>query len=205
MMPAMPKYPVAVALAAAAGLALLLSFLGWAYVFGRRRADVGMPADSGGAADALAVAVLDRPRPLPEIAFADGGGRTLSLADFRGRTVLLNLWATWCVPCRKEMPSLDRLQGRLGGGDFIVVPVSLDRAGVAAVRRFYREVGVENLGIFVDPAGGTPHALGIPGVPTTLLIDREGREVARKMGEAEWDGPEMVGLIRRLIETEAAR
>ena len=111
--------------------------------------------------------------------------------------MVLNVWATWCVPCRKEMPTLDRLQARLGGKDFLVVALSIDRKGVEAVRGFYQEVGVENLAIYVDPSGKGSHALAIPGVPTTLLIDREGREVARKMGEAKWDSPEMVSLVER--------
>ena len=118
--------------------------------------------------------------------------------------VLLNIWATWCVPCRKEMPSLDRVQARLGGNDFIVVPLSLDREGVAAVKHFYLEVGVQRLGIYVDPSSGASHDLGVPGLPTTLLINREGREVARKIGEAVWDGPEMARLIQRTTEAGAS-
>jgi len=119
--------------------------------------------------------------------------------------VVLNVWATWCVPCRKEMPTLDRLQARLGGKNFLVVALSLDRKGVEAVRGFYQEVGVENLAIYVDPSGQGSHALAIPGVPTTLLIDQEGREVARKMGEAEWDSPEMVSLVERTTHGQPAR
>jgi thiol-disulfide isomerase/thioredoxin len=148
------------------------------------------------------ISVFDEPRALPEIHFADDQGHDLTLADFRGRVVLLNIWATWCVPCRKEMSALDRLQAKLGGDDFIVLPLSIDREGGTAVERFYREVGVEKLGVYVDPSGRGSHTLAIPGVPTTLLIDRQGREVARKMGAAEWDGPEMVSLIQR---TEEAR
>lgn len=153
----------------------------------------------------LELSVFDQPRALPEVRFQGDQGRDLTLGDFRGWVVVLNVWATWCVPCRKEMPTLDRLQARLGGKDFLVVALSLDRKGVEAVRGFYQEVGVENLAIYVDPSGKGSHALAIPGVPTTLLIDREAREVARKMGEAEWDGPEMVSLVERTMHGQPAR
>src|SRR5215469_273008 len=145
-----------------------------------------------------------RSSPQPEIRFQDDQGHDLTLADFRGRAVLLNLWATWCVPCRQEMPTLDRLEARLGGKDFLVIALSIDRKGVDAVRDFYREVGVEKLAIYLDPSGKGSRGLAIPGVPTTLLIDQEGREVARKMGAAEWDGPEMVSLIQRTMRGQSA-
>ena len=156
------------------------------------------------AAKPLELSVFDQPRPAPEIRIQNEQGHDLTLADFRGRVVLLNVWSTWCVPCRQEMPTLDRLQDRLGGKDFLVMALSIDRKGVEAVRGFYREVGIEKLAIYVDPSGKGSHALAIPGVPTTLLIDREGREVARKMGEAEWDSPEMVALIERTIRGQSA-
>jgi thiol-disulfide isomerase/thioredoxin len=155
-------------------------------------------------ANPLELAVFDRPRAVPEIHFSDEQGNDLILADFRGRVVLLNIWATWCVPCRKEMPALDRLQAKLGGKDFIVIPLSIDRQGVSPVRRFYQELGLENVGIYVDPLGKESRGLAIPGVPTTLLIDRQGREVARKMGAAEWDGPEMVSLVERVMHARSA-
>jgi thiol-disulfide isomerase/thioredoxin len=197
--------------AIAAATALVLLFLGLEYgpeILSPREsvqqptATVG-PAGSG-SASALALSVFDQPRPVPEIRFHDDQGHDLTLADFRGRVVLLNLWATWCVPCRKEMPTLDRLQGRLGGQDFVVVALSIDRKGIEAVRGFYNEVGVEKLGIYLDPSGKGSHDLAIPGLPATLLIDREGREVARKLGEAEWDSPEMVSLVERTMRGGSA-
>jgi thiol-disulfide isomerase/thioredoxin len=166
----------------------------------------GPPAFTGSSsptANQLALSLFDQPRPVPEIHFQDEQGHDLTLADFHGRVVLLNVWATWCVPCRKEMPTLDRLQARLGGKDFLVMALSIDRKGVDAVRDFYREVGVEKLAIYLDPSGKGSQGLAIPGVPTTLLID-QGREVARKMGAAEWDGPEMVSLIERTMRGESA-
>ena len=161
-------------------------------------------AGSGTPPDALALSVFEQPRTVPEIRFQDEHAHDLTLADFRGRVVLLNVWATWCVPCRKEMPTLDRLQGRLGGKDSVVMALSIDRKGVEAVRGFYQEVGVEKLAIYTDASGKGSRALAIPGVPTTLLIDREGREIARKMGPAEWDSPEMVSLVERTIQRESA-
>ena len=158
----------------------------------------------GSSANSLELSVFDQPRPLPEIRFQDDQGLDLTLAGFRGRVVLLNIWATWCVPCRQEMPALDRLEARLGGKDFLVIALSIDRKGVDAVRDFYREVGVEKLAIYLDPSGKGSRGLAIPGVPATLLIDQEGREVARKMGAAEWDGLEMVSLIERTIRGQSA-
>ena len=155
--------------------------------------------------------VHDAPRPLPEVGFVDAEGATHALSGFRGQTVLLNLWATWCGPCRREMPTLDRLQATLGGADFQVVALSIDRAGVEPVRKFYAELGVQQLAIYVDSSGKSMRALSALGLPTTLLIDRAGREVARKIGPAEWDGPEMIALIRQQIaarpgpETRARR
>jgi thiol-disulfide isomerase/thioredoxin len=159
---------------------------------------------SAPAANPLELSVFDQPREVPEIHFIDAEERALTLADFRGKVVLLNIWATWCVPCRKEMPALDRLEGQLGGDDFVVLPLSIDRAGLPAVKRFYEELALQKLGIYVDSSGAASRALGAPGVPTTLLIDRNGREIARKMGAAEWDGPDMVALIQRQIEARPA-
>jgi thiol-disulfide isomerase/thioredoxin len=198
--------------AIAATSPLVAALLG--YDIARRASSPGpqfagpMPAGSTSpdtSANPLALSVLDQPRPLPEIRFADDQGHELTLADFRGRAVLLNIWATWCAPCRVEMPTLDRLHARFGGKDFLVIPLSIDREGVAAVKPFYEKLGLEKLGIYVDPSGKGSRALAIPGVPTTLLIDRQGRETARKMGAAEWDGPEMVSLVERTIHARSAR
>jgi len=199
-------------LAAVTGSAIVLLVLG--YEYGRQAlfpaSAVREPApavEAGGSPDSvkpLELSVFDRPRDLPEIHFADEEGHELTLGDFGGRVVLLNVWATWCVPCRKEMPTLDRLQARLGGKDFLVIALSIDREGVAPVKRFYQELKFEKLAIYVDPSGKGSRTLVIPGVPATLLIDRQGRETARKMGAAEWDGPEMVSLVERTIHARSA-
>lgn len=138
---------------------------------------------------------------LPNLNFRDDGGKPRTLAEYRGKVVLLNIWATWCTPCRKEMPALDRLQQMLGGPDFQVVALSIDRGGAADVRRFYEEIGIRALPIHVDPESESTVKLKTLGVPTTLLIDREGRELWRKIGIAEWDAEDVVeGLRLRLKE-----
>jgi thiol-disulfide isomerase/thioredoxin len=147
---------------------------------------------------------LDKPRPLPELHFTNAEGRDLSISDFRGRLVLLNLWATWCVPCRKEMPTLDRLEAKLGGPDFEVVALSIDRQGLEAVKSFFAELGIKALRIYLDQSGKAAFALNAPGLPTTLLIDRDGHEIARKIGPAEWDSPKAEGVIRRYLTRKAA-
>lgn len=153
------------------------------------------------------MALHDAPRPVPELRFEDGDGRPLALAEFRGKVVLLNIWATWCGPCRAEMPTLDRLQATLGGPDFEVVALSIDRAGVDAVDRFYAQIGVKHLGRYIDVTAKTGRDLGAYGLPTTLLVDREGREIARHVGPAEWDTPSMTTFFREQLarETGAAR
>jgi len=112
----------------------------------------------------------------------------------------VNVWATWCVPCREEMPTLDALQAELGGDDFEVVALSIDRAGSQIVRRFYDEIGVTNLNMYVDQTMLSMTALRTVGLPTTILIDAQGRELGRLVGPAEWDDPEMVSFLRSFIE-----
>lgn len=141
----------------------------------------------------------DNPKPLPPLQFADGEGRSRNIYDFHGRTILLNIWATWCIPCRKEMPALDRLQTELGRSDFEVVPLSIDRGGVDVVRKFYSEIGIQKLGIFLDASSGVSGKLGIAGLPTTLLVDGQTRELGRLIGPAEWDTPQNVELMKCVI------
>lgn len=144
--------------------------------------------------------LLDPPRPLPELRFVDGEGRPLTLADFRGKVILLNIWATWCIPCLREMPTLDRLQAKLGGPRFEVVVLSIDIGGIPVVEKFYRALKLDSLGIYVDKTLRAQRDLGIVGIPTTLLIDRQGREIGRLAGPAEWDSKEAIKAIRRYLE-----
>lgn len=134
------------------------------------------------------------PRELPLMSFQDATGRTLTLSDFHGRVILLNIWATWCPPCREEMPSLDRLNAKRGGPDFEVVALSIDREP-DLIDSFYQDFGIQTLKYYVDPTTRASDTLRAPGVPTTLIIDREGREIGRAMGPAAWDGPRVEALI----------
>ena len=149
-------------------------------------------------------APLDEPRPVPDIGFTDGEGRQLTLADFRGRVVLLNLWATWCPPCRLEMPALDRLQGALGGPDFEVVALSIDTQGPSAIRDFFQELKLNALAIYIDRSAKAEQSLSVVGIPTTLLIDRTGAEIGRVVGAADWNSPEANKVIRSYLERSPA-
>lgn len=140
------------------------------------------------------------PRDVPDLRFVDGDLQAVSLADFGGRTVLLNLWAIWCAPCVEEMPTLDALQAELGGPEFEVVALSIDTAGVGVVRDFYREIGVRELSLYVDPSAGATLALQAVGLPTTLLIDPEGREIGRLIGPAEWSSPQAIAFLGGFVK-----
>ncbi len=139
------------------------------------------------------------PEPLDDVAFVDGEEKPMTLADFKGRVVLLNLWATWCAPCRKEMPGLDRLQAEMGSDQFEVVALSVDRAGVAASQKFLDQIKVTSLKTYVDATAKVSKPLRVVGMPTTILIDREGREVGRLIGPAEWDTEEAKRLIKSIM------
>jgi thiol-disulfide isomerase/thioredoxin len=151
------------------------------------------------------LALHETPVAVPTISFADEAGAPRSLADFRGKVVLLNIWATWCVPCRTEMSTLDRLQAVLGGPDFEVVALSIDRGGPEVVRRFFDEIGIQHLAVNIDTTTGAAFELGAVGLPATLLIDRDGMEVGRVIGPAEWDSEEMVSALKTLIADEPAQ
>ena len=140
------------------------------------------------------------PEALPEITFSDGTGKTLTLADFKGRTVLLNMWATWCTPCREEMPSLDRLQQALGSDKFEVVALSLDKGGAAASRKFLDEVKAKALHLYIDSSAKQGTVLKLVGMPTTILINKDGLEVGRLAGPAEWDSEEAKKLIEAAMK-----
>lgn len=190
---------------AVAALALLaISAIG-AYVATRERAApverVAPPAS--GAPTAAEVGWASAAEPVPDIRFQDADGRALALADFRGKVILLNVWATWCVPCREEMPALDRLQQQLGGSGFEVVALSIDTGGIGAVKRFYDEIGVRSLKMYLDPSMQATGPLRVVGLPTTLLIDREGRERWRKIGPAEWDAARIVESLRLRLRESA--
>lgn len=158
---------------------------------------------AGSAANAGKMAAFVKKRPpeaVADVTFQDGAGKPVSLSSFKGRTVLLNLWATWCAPCRKEMPGLDRLQQALGSDKFEVVALSLDRAGAEASQKFLSDVKATSLKLYIDPTAKQGTALKLLGMPTTILIDADGREVGRLAGEAEWDSDDAKKLIEAAIK-----
>jgi thiol-disulfide isomerase/thioredoxin len=141
---------------------------------------------------------LDPPRPAPELAFTSRDGTPLRLADFRGRVVLVNLWATWCGPCVREMPSLDRLQAKVGDR-LLVLAISEDRGGAHAVDPFLEKLALAHLAIFLDASSAAQQAFKVRGLPTSFLIDRDGRILGSLEGGAEWDAPEMVARLERYL------
>ena len=147
----------------------------------------------------------DPARPAPEITVLAPAGTEYGLEDFQGRVVLLNIFATWCAPCRREMPSLDRLAARLSGDDFVLIGISQDRKGADVYLPFLDELGVTHFETFADPGLKASRKLRILGLPATIVLDRQGREIGRMLGPAEWDSDEAVALLRHLIEAGEAR
>ncbi len=138
---------------------------------------------------------------LPQIKYLDESGNETDLSALKGRIVVLNLWATWCAPCRAEMPSLDRLQAKYPKDQVLVLALSVDRAPPEKVQQFMKEVGAGNLTVGRDPTVKAARLLQSPGLPATLVIDRDGMEVGRLLGIAAWDGPEAAALIDGLLQS----
>jgi thiol-disulfide isomerase/thioredoxin len=153
--------------------------------------------------EVAALALARTPFSIPGLAFKDSAGRALTLADWRGRTLLLNLWATWCVPCRREMPSLDKLQARLGGPDFEVVAVNIDTRDPEKPLNFLKEVGVTHLAYYSDESAQVFEDLKVAGkafgMPTTLIVDRDGCEIGDMAGPAEWSSDDGIKLISAVL------
>jgi thiol-disulfide isomerase/thioredoxin len=153
--------------------------------------------------EVAALNVNKNPKPAVGISFVDGDGRKLTLADFKGRNVLLNLWATWCVPCRAEMPALDRLQAKMGGADFQVVAVNIDTSRLDRPKAFLAEAGVKNLSRYADSSADSFEALRVAGkalgLPTSLLIGPDGCELAVMAGPAQWDSGDAAKLVTAMI------
>jgi thiol-disulfide isomerase/thioredoxin len=153
--------------------------------------------------EVAALAVASEPRRLPQLAFRDATGAQKTLADWQGRTVLFNLWATWCVPCRKEMPALDALQAKLGGDKFEVVSVNIDTRDPEKPKAWLKDVGINRLAYYADPSARVFQDLKAVGkaigMPTTLLVDPRGCEIATLAGPAEWASEDALKLIRSAL------
>ena len=142
------------------------------------------------------------PKDIAAFSFADGTGTTVDLSHWKGKVVLLNLWATWCAPCRKEMPELAKLQQEMGSADFEVVALSEDLKGAEASAAFLKDAKAEALALYVDPKATALEAVQSVGLPTTLLIDRNGKEVGRLLGPAQWSSDESKAIIKSVLSAE---
>jgi thiol-disulfide isomerase/thioredoxin len=195
----------------AAAVAALLAGLAGVYGIGGLQRNAGGDAECQAAVDiakriaplahgeVAALTVAEKPFRVPDVAFQDANGKRHTLKDWRGKIVLLNLWATWCVPCRKEMPALDALEGKLGSPDFQVVAVNIDTRDPEKPKTWLKEVGISRLAYFADPDAKVFQDLKAVGrafgMPTTMLIDRQGCEIGTMAGPAEWASDDAVKLV----------
>jgi thiol-disulfide isomerase/thioredoxin len=143
--------------------------------------------------------LFSEPMEVSGESFTDPDGGEYRLSDFAGKHVVLNFWATWCAPCRKEMPMLSELQSEFGGETFEVVTIATGRNSVPGIRKFFDEVGVDNLPLYLDPKSALGRDMAVLGLPITVILDPEGREIARMRGDAEWNSDSAKAVIRALI------
>jgi thiol-disulfide isomerase/thioredoxin len=209
--PLLPKLSRSLTYAFIAALAAVIAFAAVYVTTGRPdnqggAAEPGAPPAVKASAHPLATGAMTtfvfkpQPEALPDVPFLNGEGAQTNLASFKGKVVLLNLWATWCAPCREEMPGLDKLQTELGSDKFQVVALAIDKAGVAGAKKFLADIKAEKLGVYADPTGKEGTTLKVIGMPTTILIDAEGREIGRLIGPAHWDSPEAKALIEAQLK-----
>lgn len=222
-MPELPSpYPATRRIPLAIAAVLIGTVVGFAGIYGIGRLKGNATGDSAcrGAVDlarklaplaqgeVAGLTMATSPLRLPDLAFEDAEGKPKKLSDWRGRTVLLNLWATWCVPCRKEMPALDRLQAKLGGRDFEVVAVNIDTRDPEKPKNFLKEANLTRLGYFSDQKAKVFQdlkAIGRAlGMPTSVLVDGKGCEIATIAGPAEWDSDDAVQLITAAVKPATA-
>jgi thiol-disulfide isomerase/thioredoxin len=149
--------------------------------------------------EVAAVALAEKPMRVPDLAFQDGNAKPVKLSDFRGKTLLVNLWATWCVPCRKEMPALDELMGKLGGQNFTVVAINIDTRDPEKPKKFLAEIAARNLPYYEDASGTVFQELKrvgrALGLPTSILVDKNGCEIGHIAGPAEWSSDDALKLV----------
>jgi thiol-disulfide isomerase/thioredoxin len=213
---AMRRIPIAVG---AVVIGALIGFAGVYGIGGLNRNATGDPACRGAVdlarklaplahGEVAAITMATAPLRLPDLAFEDGAGKPRKLSDWRGRTLLVNLWATWCVPCRKEMPALERLQTRLGGPNFEVVAINIDTRDHEKPKTFLREANLTRLGYFSDHNAKVFQDLKAVGralgMPTSVLVDGQGCEIGTIAGPADWASDEAIKLVTAAIQPVAA-
>lgn len=141
---------------------------------------------------------IDPPVAAPDIVFVDAEGKPHHLSEFRGHGMVINMWATWCAPCVAEMPSLAALSKAVAPADIAVLPLSSDHGGAAAVEAFFRQHDIAGLPVLLDPQGAAEQAFKVPGIPTSVIIDKAGTQRARLEGSADWSTPAAVAIVRHL-------
>jgi thiol-disulfide isomerase/thioredoxin len=152
--------------------------------------------------DMKKMTIASNPTSAPKTIFFDDDGKELTLNDFKGRLTLVNFWATWCAPCRKEMPSLEVLSNQLGGDTFQVLTIATMRSSEEAVKKFFNDNNIIGLPKFRDPKGHLARASGVAALPLTILLDRKGNEISRLIGDADWSQDETIEFIKKALEID---
>ena len=143
------------------------------------------------------------PMESSDVVFISEDGQDMTLADFQGKHIILNFWATWCAPCRHEMPHLSALQDAMGGDQLEVVTIATGRNPLPGMQRFFAEIEVDNLPLHTDPRQNLARAMGVLGLPVTVILDPEGREIARMQGDADWSSDNAMGILQALIGSQS--